>query len=325
VAAFLWIDLQFAPRRSPVPAVEIRPFRRADRDQVAALVNAHAAAVVPGVAASVNAVLSQFEREPGEPLVDPWVAERRALVGEQDGGVVAAALVVRYRDDADVGPGYRGTAEIRWLLFRPEAPAGNPFWHDGWEAARRLLSTCLEVAAAWGVSRVGADGALPVPGVYGVPDSWPHVERLYREAGFTAPAEAVEAVHLADLERLPVLAPAVGMQVRRNVGINGVRFTAVLHGADVGYIEVDVLDGAERHPRVGGIADVGNLEVVPAHRRCGVGTRLVAEAAAWLRLGHVDRLLAYTSPDETALVAFLRAQGFVELTRTRRGWERTIP
>ncbi len=245
-----------------MPAVEIRPFRRADRDQVAALVNAHAAAVVPGVAASVNAVLSQFEREPGEPLVDPWVAERRALVGEQDGGVVAAALVVRYRDDADVGPGYRGTAEIRWLLFRPEAPAGNPFWHDGWEAARRLLSTCLEVAAAWGVPRVGADGALPVPGVYGVPDSWPHVERLYREAGFTAPADAVEAVHLADLERLPVLAPVAGLQVRRNVGINGVRFTAALDGADVGYIEVDVLDGAERHPRVGGIADVGNLEVV---------------------------------------------------------------
>jgi hypothetical protein len=81
--------------------VLIRPFRRADRDQVTALVNGHAAAVVPGVAASVNTVLAQFEREPDEVIVDPWVLERRALVAEQDGGIAAAALVVRYRDEAD--------------------------------------------------------------------------------------------------------------------------------------------------------------------------------------------------------------------------------
>ena len=308
-----------------MPAVEIRPFRRADRDQVAALVNAHAAAVVPGVAASVNAVLCQFEREPGEPLVDPWVAERRALIGEQDGGVVAAALVVRYRDDADVGPSYRGTARDPLAAVPPEAPAGNPFWHDGWGAARLLLSTCLEAAAAWGVRGSARTARCPSPastasrtpgrtwsgstGRRGSPHRWTPSRPCISPTSSGCRCSR----------------PSRGCGLRRNVGINGVRFTAALDGADVGYIEVDVLDGAERHPRVGGIADVGNLEVAPAHRRCGVGTRLVAEAAAWLRLGHVDRLLAYASPDETALVAFLRAQGFVELTRTRRGWERTIP
>jgi hypothetical protein len=52
-------------------SIEVRPFRRGDREQLAALVNAHAAAVVPGASVSVNTVMSQLEREPGEFIVDP--------------------------------------------------------------------------------------------------------------------------------------------------------------------------------------------------------------------------------------------------------------
>ncbi len=78
-------------------SIEIRPFERRDRDQLTELVNRHVAAVVPGVALSVNAVLSQLEREPGESIVDPWVAERRCLVAVDRSAVVAAALVHRFR------------------------------------------------------------------------------------------------------------------------------------------------------------------------------------------------------------------------------------
>jgi len=49
--------------------VQVRPFRRADRDQLTQLtqlVNAHAEAVVPGMSVSVNTVLSSLERQPGE-------------------------------------------------------------------------------------------------------------------------------------------------------------------------------------------------------------------------------------------------------------------
>lgn len=60
-------------------SIEVRPFARADRDQVAALMNAHVAAVMPNVSLSVNAVMSQLERDPGEFIVDPWVRERRTL------------------------------------------------------------------------------------------------------------------------------------------------------------------------------------------------------------------------------------------------------
>jgi hypothetical protein len=47
-----------------VESVVVRRFERGDREQVTALANAHIAAVVPNV--SVQGLLSQLEREPGE-------------------------------------------------------------------------------------------------------------------------------------------------------------------------------------------------------------------------------------------------------------------
>jgi hypothetical protein len=90
--------------------VQARPFRRADREQLTALVNAHIQAVVPGVAVSVNTVLSQLERDPGEFIVDPWVAERATLVAVQRGRVVAAAHLLRYGTGDEVGPALRAAA-----------------------------------------------------------------------------------------------------------------------------------------------------------------------------------------------------------------------
>ena len=83
-------------------SIEVRPFRRGDREQLTALLNAHAAAVVPGVSVSVNAVMSQLERDPGEFKVDPWVIERATLVADQRERIVAAAHLLRYA--ADVAP-----------------------------------------------------------------------------------------------------------------------------------------------------------------------------------------------------------------------------
>ena len=86
---------------------EVRSFHRADRDQLTDLVNAHVAAVVPGVSVSVNTVLSALERQPDEFITDPWVSERITLVAEQRRYVVAAAHLLRYRADAEVGESYR--------------------------------------------------------------------------------------------------------------------------------------------------------------------------------------------------------------------------
>jgi GNAT superfamily N-acetyltransferase len=67
----------------------------------------------------------------------------------------------------------------------------------------------------------------------------------------------------------------------------------------IGFMEVDTnLDDAVSLSRLGGWADVGNLHVAEEHRRRGVGTWLVAQAAEWLRLARVERVLEYASPDQ---------------------------
>jgi hypothetical protein len=70
---------------STQPSIQVRPFARGDREQVTTLVNAHIGAVVPNVSVSVQGLLSQLEREPGEFIVDRWVTERLTLVAEQHG------------------------------------------------------------------------------------------------------------------------------------------------------------------------------------------------------------------------------------------------
>jgi GNAT superfamily N-acetyltransferase len=313
-------------------SIQVRSFRRGDRDQLTQLVNAHTAAVVPGMTASVAAVLGSLERQPGEFIEDPWVSERVTLVAGQQDRIAAAAHLLRYFPDERAGPAVRDTGAINWLLYWPEAPAGNPCWPDAAPAAGALMTACLAQLGDWGVTRQEADGDLPVPGVYGVPAQWPHIRALYQRAGFVHTGHT-ELVYLALVEDLPQPGPPplAGLAARRSVGTNGCRLSAVLGDDVIGYIEVETFDEGERLSRHGGWADVGNLRVSAPYRRRGVGSWLLGQAAGWLRLAHVDRLLDYawlegTDPGGRSYDddrAFLPAVGFRELTRTARGWTRT--
>ncbi len=312
-------------------SVQVRPFRRSDRDQLTMLVNAHASAVMPGMGVSVNTVLTSLERRPGEVIEDPWVSERATLVAEQQNRVVAAAHLLRFYADERAGQSARNSGDIDWLLFWPEAPAGNPCWTDATDAAEELMAACLRLLDSWGVASQHAGGEVPVHGVYGVPEQWPHVRALYERAGFRHDGHT-ELVYLARVDDLPAAAspPIDGVAAQRSVGINGCRFSAVLADQVIGFIEVETFDDGERLARHAGWADIGNLRVVAEHRRRGVGTWLLGQAADWLRLANVDRLLDYawlegTDPgglryDEHR--AFLTKAGFRELTRTKRGWTR---
>jgi GNAT superfamily N-acetyltransferase len=303
-------------------SIEVRPFRRGDREQLTGLVNAHAAAVVPGMSVSVNTVMSQLEGEPGEFIVGPWVSERATLVAEQRQRVVAAAHLLRYGAGDEVGESYRDAGEFRWFLFWPEAP----YWPDSAEAGEALIAACIAQLDRWGVARQYADGALPVPGVYGVPEQWPHIRAAYERAGFVSEGRT-EIVYIAIVDQLPRPAePRVkGLSLRRSLGINGTRLSAVLGDEVIGFIEVDTLEDAGRVPRHAGWADVGNLHVAEEYRRRGVATWLVGQAAEWLRQARVDRLLDYAAPEEEDYTAFVGTVGFRELTRTKRGWVRTPP
>jgi GNAT superfamily N-acetyltransferase len=314
--------------------VRVRSFQRRDRDQLTDLVNAHASAVIPGQGVSVAAMLSHLEREPGEFIVDPWVTERVTLVAEQNNRVAAAAHLLRYGDDDQVSAAYRGGGEIRWLLFWPEGPVSpNPWWTAGTQAASDLIIACIEQFDQWHVTSQSAGGELPVLGVYGVPEQWPHVSALYEHAGFVhdGHTEVVYLARVADLPRLP-RPPLAGLEVRRTVGLTGTRLSALLNGETIGYIEVELRTDGERLARQAGWADIANLHVGEPFRRRKVATWLLGQAADWLELAHVDRLVDYNyldGADATGQTyddnrAFLAALPFTVLTRTRRGWTRTI-
>jgi GNAT superfamily N-acetyltransferase len=274
-------------------SIKVRPFHRGDREQLTRLVNAHAAAVVPGMSASASKVLPALEPQPGEFIEDSWVSERITLVTVQGDRIAAAAHLLRYFPDERAGAAMRDAGEIHWLVFWPEAPAGNP-WPDATEAAEALVSACVRLLEQWGVSSQQAAGELAVPGVYGVPEQWPHISALYERAGFrhTRPTEIVYLAQVSDLP-YPAEGPVTGLSVRRSAGINGTRLSAMLGEEVVCLIEVETVEEGERRARHGGWADVGNLRVAEPYRRQGVATWLLGQAADWLRLAQVDRLLDY--------------------------------
>lgn len=291
--------------------ITIRPFDRRDRDQLTALINAHVAAVVPGVGLSVNTVLSQLEREPSETVVDPWVAERRCVVALRDDAVAAAALLHRFRDDADVGEGYRGAGDIRWLLCD----------RDDVDSGARLMGECLATFDRWRVTNRFADGSLPALGCYGVPDTWPHVRRLYAQAGFVpAREELVLVAQCVDL----VIAPLDDVTVQRSVGRIGARLELSRAGALLGYIEVGEhsLDMA-RSTTATHWTDVGNLFVIDGQDRGEVMPGLLSAAARWLLLGGVERLVDYYADDVNPpdYLAGLYRAGFTHLVTNQRGWQ----
>jgi GNAT superfamily N-acetyltransferase len=297
--------------------VEVRPFSRSDRDQLASLVNAHIAAVVPGWAVPTATLLSQLERDPGEYVVDPWVTERMTLVAVDHDRLVAAAHLKRYAGDDRVSADYRDAGEIDWLVFWPTHPA----------AGRALMGAATALLAAWAVRVEYADGSLPTTATYGVPDAWPHVRDLYVEAGFDAAGGRVEWQLAGRLDDLgdPGHPPVAGLMLQRVVGPLATSFNAVLDSEVVGVFEVDDNhSGGGSRMRLAGWADECNHWVRDDLRGRGIGSWLVRHAAAWLRLGGTNRLLTYVTEDDQRdrCFAYYARYGLRPINRTVRGWTR---
>jgi GNAT superfamily N-acetyltransferase len=295
----------------------IRPFQRSDREQVTDLVNAHIGATLPGVSVSVNAVMSQLEREPNEAIVDPWVSERATLVAIERERVVAAAHLLRYAAEERVSESYRNLGEIRWLACVPQNDA----------AGDALVAACTDQLSAWQVSRQAADVSFPCPCCYGVPDCWPHLKALFERGGFRHEGRT-EVILAADVTALPAVtdAPLAGLTSRREMGGPAganTRFSAWLDDELVGFVDflTDLTHGGTLS-RLAGWGEIDSLYVEEAYRRRGVATWLIAHAADWLRLGHADRLIAYCWPEQTDVLAFATGAGWRELLRTERGWIR---
>jgi hypothetical protein len=122
--------------------IEVRPFRRSDREQLTQLVNAHAAAVVPGMSASVSAVLSALERQPGEFIEDRWVSERVTLVAGQQDRIAAAAHLLRYFPDERAGTSATCGSPSRTggVALRPGC-SGRPLTGCAWQTSTGSWTT----------------------------------------------------------------------------------------------------------------------------------------------------------------------------------------
>jgi GNAT superfamily N-acetyltransferase len=121
---------------------------------------------------------------------------------------------------------------------------------------------------------------------------------------------------------LPAPEPRPGVTIERTLGECGTRFTARADTGALGFVEIDTaLARPERHARAAGSADIGNLHIDPARYGTGLEHWLLGQAADWLRLCGVDRLVAYESAADSTMLGHLTGAGFCELTRTDRGWE----
>ena len=283
------------------------------------LVNLHLSAVVPGWAITETFLSEHLSRNPGEFVTDPWVVERMTLCATEGHRMLAAAHLLRYGAGAEVGEHLRDTDEINWFVSLPS--------HQ--DATTEVLSHAREKFAAWGVARRRAHGAgLPKMPLLGIPESWPHVAAALAAAGYQpAHKEHRGALYGGRLDSVPAPgeAPVPGMSFRRTVGRFGVRFSALAGDEELGWCEclVDLGRGGSL-PALRGWAELSEMHVAEGWRDRGVGSWLVGNAVAWMRLCGCDRVVLVVDEDDEAAGAgrFYRRFGWGVLSREIPTWSK---
>ena len=295
-------------------AIEVRPFRRSDRHQLTDLVNAHVQAVVPGASVSVNAVLSQLERNRARSSsTSGWSSGPRSSRSSAAGWwpprtCCGTGPVRRSAPPCAARPRSAGCC-ARWM--RPSGRTPRP---PGWRSPRPRSRGCGpgDRPASAPTARCRRRACT------GIPEQWPHVADRPGGSG-SAAAGADQIVLLADVAELPrrprPSRPAGGADARHGRHSGWPRSGTTASSGTSRSTPASAGPGAIAGQP--GWADVGNLWVQEADRGRGVGSWLLGEAAEWLRLGRVDRLLAYADPGETG---FLERCGFRRLTETVRDW-----
>lgn len=295
----------------------IEPFQPDHLPQVQALINTHMGTLVPGWALPEGYIASRLQRDPGEYVVDPWVAARVTLCAIERQRVVAAAHLLRYGAGAEVGPHYHNAGEIAWLLAWPDATC----------AADSILLATREQFTRWGVAEAWAlEGCLPAGPFAGLPDAWPHIEAALTGAGYRRNLAIArdEALYGGYLDQIPPPAapPLAGLTIQRTTGRFGARFIASINGQETGDCDClsDLTEGGAL-PALRGWGELAELEVREPWRNRGIGTWLVQHAAAWLRLGGCNRIVLSVAAEDEAAGAgrFYQRLEWNTLVRFRRG------
>ncbi|MFN8530569.1 MAG: GNAT family N-acetyltransferase [Anaerolineae bacterium] len=297
--------------------MEIHLFSLEYLPELQRLINQHISTVFPGWGVSATAIERHLQRNSHQPIIDPWVTERKTWAAFEQGRLVAAAHLLRYGTDDPVGEHYRGVCDIAWLLADSE--------HTTQAAA--LLHAGIEHAKTWGSTQLIAwDSHLPTPMIFGIPDVWSHLIQVFAQEGFEPMPSRREALYGGWIRDLPPpgTPPIHGLTLKRSVGrIWGTRFTAWLDGEEIAFCEcsTDLSEGGEV-PSLRGWGLLGELYTHDAYRSRGVGRWLIESMAAWMRMAGCDRIvLSCAEEDEQAGAGrFYQRLGWEIFTRLQDGW-----
>ena len=292
--------------------VQIAPLDRSHLPQVLALVNSHLSTAIPGWSLTPDYFWERLKSEPQEYITDPWVVERKSIVGIVRDRVCAAAHLRRYGDDTR----WKGVGDIDWILF----------WPGEREAGAAVLTECRRQMNAWQVVDEQISGPLPVPVCVGIPDVWPHISGLVEQFGYSANEDIDESVYGGTLNGISALgeSPVSDVTIHRDAGKFGTRFVARLDGHDIAHCEciADLTEGGQL-PALAGWAELSELETSEAMRNQGVGSWVVQHAVEWLRLARCDRIVLSVARDDEKAGAgrFYKRFGWMPLVRQKH-WRR---
>jgi GNAT superfamily N-acetyltransferase len=302
--------------------MQIQPFDENEHlFAVQNIINRHVEAVVPGWTISPHVILQSMQRNHHQPIIDPWVIERKTLCAVHNGRLLAAAHLLRYGDGESVGEWYKNGGDVAWFVAWPDEP----------EAGAALLATAREQMITWGVKSVAAwDSSLPGAHVSGLPECWSHIRALLVDTGFERIHPRHEAIFGGWLTTIapPDASPIPGVELRRRMQTPyGVSFTAFLDDKAIGWCQViaDLTHGGEI-PTLRGWAELSEMYVQEAWRNRDIGSWLVKHAVEWLRLAGCDRIaLSVDSEDEARGAGrFYERFGWKPLSRLEIGWGYTL-
>lgn len=296
---------------------QILSFHKSHLPQLQLLINAHLGAAIPGWALPGNYITSTLESNPHEEITDPWVAERKTILGLVRDRVCAGAHILRYGDDTP----WKGVCEIAWLLFWPEES----------DAGDSVLEAVHEQMQKWNTSEARFGGTFAIPNLIGTPDTWPHIADLLERSGYSLPAaNSNQSIYGGNLDTiaLPGSPPVNGLTIHRTLGKFGTRFSAHLDNRSVSQCEcVSDLTLGGQLPALAGWSELTELETDASLRGQGIGTWVTQHAVEWLRLGKCNRvILNVNAEDESAGAGrFYERLGWTPFARLKNGWTRSSP
>jgi GNAT superfamily N-acetyltransferase len=294
--------------------VHIEQYQPFHLPQLTTLVNQHLSTAIPGVWLTSTHLMQRLYRHPEQYVTDPWVSERHTLCCIDNGRVIGAAHVLRYRDDHEVGDSLRGMAEIAWMVFYP----------DHAQAAHALYDAIALVCKTWGKTVMFAcENGFAITTLHGIPTTWEHLITFF-ETHTALRSDTVEYVYCGDIADMPPRPANPLLRITRAFRDDrGLTFIGVMDGEEIGVCQVDVeLTSGGALPHMSRFAEITNMQVEAANRGMGYGAVLLGHAAAYARQCGASRLILTTDHDDHARGsgAFYRACG-LELTATLRiGW-----